>query len=561
MNISRRSRSARWVIAGFLALGVSLAAQTRGERSLQGSFLGFVVGDAGLPAEGEVVQIRPAGLHLGSKALRQRSGPGGVIAFPALPTGSYYLEVLSQGRVVSSEEIQIHPNQRLILAISLPELLRTAGLRRPGHRSDDDYRWALRSATTRPILREFGRESSLAGGDPMRGSVTISSGGPQGASGMRTAFDVTKSVFDSGVFAFSGDMAGNTNSVAGRSSLTGMFLPHGSDSEAAMAVSVDELATPGVNRLPNMSVLNVAAGDGRQWGPVHVQYGAMFTTVTGVGNVREVNPYARAVYEFGSSQRIEYRFATAVPPVHFGDELAEMGDDTPRLTLANYVPRLEQGGHQEVSYAADVTPDDYVSGAVFYDQLQNAYVNGMIAGDLGELTGNVMPDLLSNVFAADGGNYGGLGFRLVYRRDIAPGYMAVAEITSGPALMAEGRQLQGGNIGRALTKAQDHAMTLKLAGRLPRTRGDVVVSYRLVSPNAVTPVDGYDDSIAESEPFLNIAVRQPLPTVFGLGHVEALAEIHNLLAQGYVPMLTGDGRMLLLVDSPRTLRGGFRICF
>ena len=41
----------------------------------------------------------------------------------------------------------------------------------------------------------------------------------------------------------------------------------------------------------------------------------------------------------------------------------------------------------------------------------------------------------------------------------------------------------------------------------------------------------------------------------------ASAEVRNMLAQGYLPITGADGRRLLLVQSPRALRGGFSFIF
>jgi hypothetical protein len=57
-------------------------------------------------------------------------------------------------------------------------------------------------------------------------------------------------------------------------------------------------------------------------------------------------------------------------------------------------------------------------------------------------------------------------------------------------------------------------------------------------------------------------VRQPLPGFLGFGgRLELTAEVRNLLAQGYVPVTTADGRTLLLVQAPRALRGGVSFVF
>ena len=61
---------------------------------------------------------------------------------------------------------------------------------------------------------------------------------------------------------------------------------------------------------------------------------------------------------------------------------------------------------------------------------------------------------------------------------------------------------------------------------------------------------------------LNLQVRQPLP-VGGMfaGRLEAVAELRNLLQQGYLPLQGTNGRRIVLLPSPRTVRGGLAFIF
>jgi hypothetical protein len=61
---------------------------------------------------------------------------------------------------------------------------------------------------------------------------------------------------------------------------------------------------------------------------------------------------------------------------------------------------------------------------------------------------------------------------------------------------------------------------------------------------------------------MNLMVRQPLPnTAYLPGKFEATADFRDMLAQGYVPIRTADGRRLLLLQSARSFRGGFNFVF
>jgi hypothetical protein len=72
----------------------------------------------------------------------------------------------------------------------------------------------------------------------------------------------------------------------------------------------------------------------------------------------------------------------------------------------------------------------------------------------------------------------------------------------------------------------------------------------------------FNSSPGQSDPYLNVFVRQPLPTMgFLPSHMEMLVDLRNLLAQGYVPVMGQDGQTVYLVQSARSVRGGVTITF
>jgi hypothetical protein len=43
--------------------------------------------------------------------------------------------------------------------------------------------------------------------------------------------------------------------------------------------------------------------------------------------------------------------------------------------------------------------------------------------------------------------------------------------------------------------------------------------------------------------------------------MEATADLRNLMAQGYIPLSVAGGQRLLLVENPRSVRGGVNFIF
>jgi hypothetical protein len=72
----------------------------------------------------------------------------------------------------------------------------------------------------------------------------------------------------------------------------------------------------------------------------------------------------------------------------------------------------------------------------------------------------------------------------------------------------------------------------------------------------------FNASPGQSDAYLSCFVRQPIPTLgFLPGHMEALIEVRNLLAQGYVPVVGQDGQTVYLVQAARSIRGGLAFSF
>jgi hypothetical protein len=72
----------------------------------------------------------------------------------------------------------------------------------------------------------------------------------------------------------------------------------------------------------------------------------------------------------------------------------------------------------------------------------------------------------------------------------------------------------------------------------------------------------FNASPGQTDGFFNLFVRQPIPRVhFMTGRMEALIDLRNLLAQGYVPVIAPDGNIVYLVQSARSVRGGVAFTF
>ena len=108
-----------------------------------------------------------------------------------------------------------------------------------------------------------------------------------------------------------------------------------------------------------------------------------------------------------------------------------------------------------------------------------------------------------------------------------------------------------------------HSVAAKMSGTIPASKTRWIASYRWTEGQALTPVDMFNNSPGQTDPFLSFFVRQPIPGTRFVpgGHMDALLDVRNLLAEGYVPVLGQDGRTLYLVQSARSVRGGVAFTF
>jgi len=87
-------------------------------------------------------------------------------------------------------------------------------------------------------------------------------------------------------------------------------------------------------------------------------------------------------------------------------------------------------------------------------------------------------------------------------------------------------------------------------------RGFIAECRLVVSPQAAPFAE---DVVA---PYLNLHLRQPLHVRRdGIGGIEALLDVRNMLAEGYRPYLLSDGSLVIFAQQQRSLRAGLAFSF
>lgn len=547
-----------WAIVLGIALPVWAAEQP-------GAISGYVRNASGTPQMGAVVQI------LGS-ADREftvfTDAAGYYIANNLLP-GVYSLKVTAPSFLPAMrEKVGLRPGATLSINVTLSTLLGVMDLGpiRP-LKDEDDWKWTLRSVANRPILRVFDDPSAPTEkpDHQMRGSVSFLAGSAAGGYGtgsdMSTAFSLDRSIFSDGHLAFSGDVGYGYGLPAGvvRSSYSHK-LASGSTPTVGLTLRRFAPVDPNLHNAALQAIALSGSDDFTLGDVLELKFGSELQTIEFLGHLNAFRPYGTADLHLSPNTVVEYSYTTSRPDPRsekgFDSAPADLSESNPRVSVVGFAPRMEEAHHQEVSVSHREGKNN-VQVAWFSDRIVNPALTGV--GEVTSAGGFVLPDITSGTFNFGGPNLDTSGLRVVVQRKFASDLAATLDYAYGGTLDLSHPDVALEQAQQWISTVRRHALAAKLSGTVPRTRTRWIASYRWVNGKAITPVDMFNTSAGQSEPFLNVFIRQPIPA-FG-GRMEALIDIRNLLAQGYVPVVGRDGQTVYLVDSARSIRGGVSFSF
>jgi hypothetical protein len=517
---------------------------------------------------GALVEIlRPA-----SGALQVFTDEKGHYSLAGLLPGNYTIKVSMPSFMPAlKERIGIRPGSTQLVNFTLSTIFDVLQLV-PGNPSieEDEWKWTLRSVENRPILRAVDPSVVLAekkDTHPLKGSVSFlagsNSGGFGSSSDMSTGFSIEHSLFSSGTVALKGNVGygGAVPATVLRASYAHQ-MPSGSRPEVAFTARRFE--SPGSN-LPVLQALALSAGDTVTLGDfVELNFGSELQSVQFMGRVNAFRPFGSADVHLSPNTIVEYRYATSIPNSRldkgFDSSPADFTEANPRVSMASFTPTLERAHHSEVSVSRRMGKTS-VQFATFFDRISNTALIGV--GDMGtDDTGEILPDIYSGTFTYRGSTLDTSGLRAVLQRKLTSDLTATLDYSYGGVLdLSEGEESLA-NARASLHTVSRHALAGKMSGTIPGAKTHWITSYRWTSGEALTPVDLFNASPGQADPYFNVFVRQPIPHVGFLNvKMEAVLEIRNLMAQGYVPMLASDGHTVYLVQSARAVRGGVAFNF
>jgi hypothetical protein len=296
---------------------------------------------------------------------------------------------------------------------------------------------------------------------------------------------------------------------------------------------------------------------------LELRFGSELQTIQFMGKVTAFRPFGSVAAHLSPDTMVEYRYSTSRPDSRsdkgFETAPADLSESDPRLSMTGYAPALERAHHQEVALSHR-EGNTSMQAAFFSDRLVDPALTGV--GEFASSTGDVLPDFYSGTFSYEGRNLDTRGLRLVLQQKLASDVSAILNYSYGGVLDFDGTTAKLASVRDQSVTRYRHLLAGKLSGTTPHTKTQWIASYGWTSGRALTPVDMFNASAGQSDPFLDIFFRQPIPCTRSLsGHMDVVVEIRNLLAQGYVPVFGQDGRTVYLVQSARALRGGLAFNF
>jgi hypothetical protein len=537
-----------------------------------GAISGYVRSTSGVPQMGAVVEILGSAAH-GFTVFTD--GAGFYNATGLLP-GFYTLKVSAPSFLPAlRERVGLRPGSSINVNVTLNTLLgaiQVGPLRTLP--DDDDWKWTLRSVANRPILRVFDDPnfSVEKQSHELRGSLSFLAGSAAGGYGtgsdVSTGFTLERSIFSAGRVGLSGNVGYGVGLPA--AVLRGSYshrLPDGSAPSLALTVHRFAASDPNLHNAA-LQALALSAGDDFSVGDVlELKFGSELQTIQFLGRVTAFRPYGAADLHLSPNTVLEYTYTTSRPDNRaekgFDSAPADLSESNPRVSMEGFAPKLERAHHQELNLSRRMGKNS-VQVAVFSDRVGDTALTG--TGEVSAAGGFLLPDVYSGTFSYAGKTLNSNGVRVVLQRKFSADLTATLDYAFGGVLdlarpdVAANVALQDAQ--HWITTQKRHALAAKFSGTIPQSHTRWIASYRWINGAALTPVDMFNASPGQSDPYLNVFLRQPIPSMgFLPAHMEAIIDVRNLLAQGYVPVIGQDGQTVYLVQAARSVRGGVAFTF
>jgi hypothetical protein len=541
------------------------------------------------------------------RVLRQAlTNEKGTFVFDSLLPDLYSVRVTLASFVPAfKKNISVEPGLQSLLTINLAGVLSSIELvytsPPQGSLMSDDWKWVLRSTqSTRPVLRFTDAANRMAGEhesrpslfSDTRGLVRVSAGDGSYYSGVTaqpdlgTAFALATSVLGANQLQLSANVGYSGHAgmpVAGFR--TTYSRSGGSFTSPEITVTMQQVFLPsarggfgpgavqdGTPALRNTSATLVDGA--RILDGVSFDYGISADSLSMMEKLNTLTPFGRLTVDAVGGQ-VQVAFSSGAPPIEMAQHISESGAveeqqlnrdvallaAIPLVSLRDGHPRVQRSDSVEVGYRKVAGSRTYSFGG-YREHLKDTML--MMAGESDiPLFTDILPDFGSRSSIFDGGNFDRWGYlasitqTLGNTLDVALAYGRTGALTTLQQTLAAG---DAADLRSSLHMSDRNWATLRITGTAPVTGTSFSASYGWMDPGTLMPARISLTQQIGPEPGLNISVRQPIPLSALGGRFEAVGEVRNAMAQGYLPVNSG-GRALLLTNSPRAVRGGLSFIF
>lgn len=540
--------------------------------SEMGKISGYVKNSAGVPQMGAVVEV------YGPSSLAKTffTDAHGFYSVAGLAAGIYQVKVSAPSFLPSlRESIHVRTGANLLVNITLNTLFEALQLvptkRQNAKDEDEDWKWTLRSMSNRPVLRlaDDGpllvvSSSERTDDKVLKARVAFIAGadsdGLGSSAGMTTAFSFERSIFGAGTMSFDGNLAHTADGVMPGTVLRASYSHKMVDgSEPQITMTLRRFSNPELDsHSAAMQAIAVSLSNSFSLGNLDLKLGSELQSIQLAERGSSVYPFGTATFHLTPNTFVEYGYATFEPDMRrvkgFDSAPADLSESGPRVSMSDWKPVMEHARHHELSISRRVGKNSFQIAA-FSDRLKDPALNG--TGEVDSESGMYLPDFSAGTFTYTGRDLNTRGVRAVFERKLRSNMTATFDYAYGGVLDVAPWTAMG-SVQDMMTVQERHALSYKMRGNVPWCKGQWIASYRWTSGSALTPVDTFNAGPGQSDPFLSFFLRQPIP---GPGHMEALVDVRNLLAQGYVPVMGQDGHTVYLVQSARAVRGGLSFTF
>ncbi len=566
------ARSPKRVILRRLHLGLCVALLAAATAPLHGAGPGSVTGvvrdSAGEPQIGALVQLLQPNF---SVVMAVYTDAKGRFSFSGIVPGRYQVKAVATSFLPSLREgVRVRRGTVVNLTLStLYEVMQWLPAQpKAANEPKDDWAWTLRSAANRPLLRwlEDGPllvVSDGAGGRPRLKARLMATGqaGTFGESGERIIASMQDTPSGSRELLASVDFAPGTD--GGMESMLGFNQDLGFagsvQSLAAVSINpeIDGAGSEGIEEAALRSDETIRLGPALQAEIGASQVFASFASENSATLVEGL-PFASIAWSAGNST-IAYRMTTMAVSGSIADA-SQVGYWLPALVTRNGNLTVEKGLHQEIGWQRQ-TDDAGMSIVLFSDKVQNPILEAAASGHAPIVT-QALYDQTSGLMRAAGQNYSGSGVMASIEHRLPGGNRMQLGYVNGSALAMPSPQ-HSVPLSQILASARPRRVqtyALSLSGTLEGTNTHWSATYRWQPADTVTSVTPFSQDALE--PYFTLRLRQPIhERAEGVGGIDAVLDVSNLLAEGYRPFVLPDGSTLIFAQGQRAIGAGLAFTF